>query len=73
MGIHVYQFVEDVLTEIMDIFPLEDSHRGGRDAYGEMGGQSSRQGIEEKQPDFLNKRVRLPTSKGRQFRLTPRF
>ena len=63
----VYQFVEDVLTEIMDIFPSEVIHIGGDETPTEKWEACPKcQGIEEKQAHFTKRVFDFLTSKGRR-------
>ena len=63
----VYQFVEDVLTEMMDIFPSEVIHIGGDETPTEKWEACPKcQGIEEKQAHFTKRVFDFLTSKGRR-------
>ena len=63
----VYQFVEDVLTEIMDIFPSEVIHIGGDETPTEKWEACPKcQGIKEKQAHFTKRVFDFLTSKGRR-------
>ena len=63
----VYQFVEDVLTEIMDIFPSEVIHIGGDETPTEKWEACAKcQGIGEKQAYFTKRVFDFLTSKGRR-------
>ena len=63
----VYQFVEDVLTEIMDIFPSEVIHIGGDETPTEKWEACPKcQGIEGKQAYFTKRVFDFLTSKGRR-------
>ncbi|SEN17908.1 hexosaminidase [Prevotella sp. ne3005] len=63
----VYQFVEDVLTEIMDIFPSEVIHIGGDETPTEKWEACLKcQGIKEKQAHFTKRVFDFLTSKGRR-------
>ena len=63
----VYQFVEDVLTEIMDIFPSEVIHIGGDETPTEKWEDCPKcQGIKEKQAHFTKRVFDFLTSKGRR-------
>ena len=63
----VYQFVEDVLTEIMDIFPSEVIHIGGDATPTEKWEACTKcQGIKEKQAHFTKRVFDFLTSKGRR-------
>ena len=63
----VYQFVEDVLTEIMEIFPSEVIHIGGDETPTEKWEACPKcQGIKEKQAHFTKRVFDFLTSKGRR-------
>lgn len=63
----VYQFVEDVLTEMMDIFPSEVIHIGGDETPTEKWESCPKcQGIKEKQAHFTKRVFDFLTSKGRR-------
>ena len=63
----VYQFVEDVLTEIMDIFPSEVIHIGGDETPTEKREACPKcQGIKEQQAHFPKRHFDPQTSKGRR-------